>query len=472
MKIKRKPVLLFLPSLFMMIITVSMVYHYFLRFSELTGRILEDAYEQHSLISTINTINNDIINVQNEVNIIIDKSSEELWTTLEVYRKHTEIVDALADIARRIEEVSEIRTIEEINFSEVLGEFNDYRANIIMTTDIITIDPERAEYHRSLAKDNYINYSLFISEILKLISKRSNESMREEIASTEYTYKTTISTMLIAITIVFFLAAIIILYMNNYILKLLEIKEQDAKRLKILNDEKSRLIATKDKFFTIISHDLKSPFNTILGFSDLLLEDCKCCKDKENYQYISMINSVGGKTLGLLENLLIWAKSQSDEIKSSPQKINVRGFLESLWSTYKYMAMNKKIEISFLCEPNLEIYCDENMTRTVIRNLITNAIKFTRKNGKICIKAELYKENQEFVKISIEDSGIGISKERLSKLFSIDENISTTGTENEKGTGLGLILCKEFTTKMGGDIFVESEEGKGSCFHITLPSHI
>lgn len=455
----------------MMIITASLVYHYFISFSEFAGRILEDTYEQHLLISTINTINNDIINVQNEVSAIIDKSSSGVWSMLEVYRKHTEIVDSLHDISNRLEEIQKNRYIKGINFSEVLKEFNDYRANIIMTTDIIAIDPERAEYHRTLAKDHYISFSLFISNILRIFSEISNERMRGKITSTEHTYRRTISTMFIAILAVFSLASIILVYMNNYILKLLEKKEHFVRKLKLLNDEKSRLIATKDKFFAIISHDLKSPFNTILGFSDLLMEECSCCKDKDNYKYISMINSAGAKTLGLLDNLLIWAKSQSDQIHCSPRMIRVKEFLESILLMYNYMAINKNIEIRLVCGPMLEIYCDEDMTRTVIRNLITNAIKFTEKNGSISIQAELYKENQDFVRISVEDTGVGISEERIKKLFLLHETISTTGTENERGTGLGLMLCKEFTSKMGGDISVESEAGKGSRFSIFLPSH-
>jgi PAS domain S-box-containing protein len=226
------------------------------------------------------------------------------------------------------------------------------------------------------------------------------------------------------------------------------------------------LIATKDKLFSIIAHDLRSPFNSIIGFSELLIENSNDILLEDSEEYIKIINSAAKNTLILLDNLLNWAKSQTGQLSYKPEKIIFSEVVEEIIALSKTIAKSKNIALEYSCKDNLEIFVDVNMLNTVLRNLISNAIKFTNVGGHIKISAEL-KQNQ--VEITISDNGIGINKEKLTKLFSIASNTTTLGTADENGSGLGLVLCKEFIQKNNGDIWVESEENKGSNFIFTLP---
>ncbi|MCD4834708.1 MAG: hybrid sensor histidine kinase/response regulator [Bacteroidales bacterium] len=239
---------------------------------------------------------------------------------------------------------------------------------------------------------------------------------------------------------------------------------ESYKEIKLLN-------ATKDKFFSIIAHDLKSPFTALLGFSNLLLESHATIDDEERETYIKFINDGSIKTFKLLENLLTWAQSQSGRIEFTPEKINIETLINEIILLLTETAENKEIKLIANTDNSLFVNADKNMIDTVIRNLISNAIKFTPKGGDITIKSHTITDNnnQKFAEISVKDSGVGIPPEIQSKLFKITENISTKGTEEEAGTGLGLILCKEFVEKHGGKIWVESEVKKGSKFIFTIP---
>ena len=236
-----------------------------------------------------------------------------------------------------------------------------------------------------------------------------------------------------------------------------------------MNNKLYELNASKDKFFSIIAHDLKNPFNTILGLSELLKDEIKSGNLETIDEYSGMIYSSTVQTLRLLENLLEWANSQRGKISFNPIPIKLRELFNEEFSVLNDMARGKNIEFKSSFSDNLTIIADKNMIRTILRNLISNAIKFTHKNGKVEIKSMII-NNQ--VEISVSDSGIGMTKETSAKLFRIDANLSICGTENEKGTGLGLFLCKEFVEKHGGKIWVESEYGKGSVFKLVLPSTI
>jgi len=228
---------------------------------------------------------------------------------------------------------------------------------------------------------------------------------------------------------------------------------------------------TKDKFFSIIAHDLKSPFNALLGFSELLLENHKEYNDETRETYIRLINEGSIKTYNLLENLLTWAQSQTGRIKFTPEKISTLTIIKETISLLKETAGNKRISLITDIEKDLLVNVDKNMINTVMRNLLSNAIKFTPKRGEITIKSRAIrdKSNQAFAEISVRDSGVGISPEIQAKLFKITENVTTKGTEAETGTGLGLIICKEFIDKHGGKIWIEGEAGKGSEFLFTIP---
>jgi PAS domain S-box-containing protein len=238
---------------------------------------------------------------------------------------------------------------------------------------------------------------------------------------------------------------------------------------KLINEQNAKLQelnATKDKFFSIIAHDLKNPFNSILGLSEHLLNNISELDSENIKKYISFIYEGANKTYKLLENLLTWSRSQTGNIPFSPVKFNISDILAEKIILLKNIADNKEITIHTIFK-NLDVYADVSMTKTIILNLLSNAIKYTARKGNITLKTTSNNENS--VIISITDTGIGIYNETLKKIFDISEKISTTGTENETGTGLGLIICKEFIEKQNGKIWVESEVGKGSTFYFTLP---
>ena len=224
--------------------------------------------------------------------------------------------------------------------------------------------------------------------------------------------------------------------------------------------------AAKDKFFSIIAHDLKNPFNSILGFTDLMLNDFQKYSSQEIFRYLGHIGNSSKQAYALLENLLIWARTQRGNIDFQPEVIDLNPMFVEIINLLEAQAKTKNIRFTYNLFEHYIVFADRNMIETIFRNLLTNAIKFTHQNGLVTINAI----NQEFdVEISVKDTGIGISHENLESIFNIDSKTNTLGTEKEKGSGLGLILCKEFVEKHGGKIWCESEPGKGSTFYITLP---
>lgn len=244
--------------------------------------------------------------------------------------------------------------------------------------------------------------------------------------------------------------------------------QTSSEELGVANKQLTELNATKDKFFSIIAHDLKSPFNAILGFSDILLENHNDYNDEERKKIIRLVNNSANSAFSLLENLLTWSRSQSGQVSFSPEKLHLNILLSETMVDLQSQANKKNIQLLETVSENNMIFADKNMIATVFRNLISNAIKFTSKNGTIII-ASKKQTDSNFLEISVTDTGVGIPQDKIDDLFRIDKNTSTQGTENEKGTGLGLILCKEFVKKNSGKIWVESEVDIGSKFIFTLP---
>lgn len=248
-----------------------------------------------------------------------------------------------------------------------------------------------------------------------------------------------------------------------------------SEELKIYNTELNKLNklnTTKDKFFSIIAHDLVNPFNTLLGFSNILLENHEEYDLNKQKEYLQIINNSSKKNFNLVTNLLTWSKAQIGQIQYNPEKLNVKTIIDDIILLFTETTVNKSIKMFAEIDESYHIYTDDNMLKVVLRNLISNAIKFTPKGGSITVSVSfiLINKEQSFIMIKVKDSGMGISEENQQKLFSVGTNISTKGTESETGTGLGLVLCYEFTTKMSGEIWVESELGKGSTFFLRLPS--
>lgn len=224
--------------------------------------------------------------------------------------------------------------------------------------------------------------------------------------------------------------------------------------------------ATNSKLSEIISHDLKSPFNSLLGFSDLLLKNIYTYDIDKIESHVQQIKKIAKNTYSLLEDLLIWSKSLSGKLVTEPQNISVKQICEEMIENFSQISETKKISISYLEVQETVVKADLQMLKTILRNLISNAIKFTNTNGKIRVFSTI--ENG-FATIVVSDSGLGISNEDIEKLWDIRQQYTTLGTANEKGSGIGLALCKDFVGKHGGKIWVESELGKGSEFMFTLP---
>jgi two-component system sensor histidine kinase ChiS len=265
------------------------------------------------------------------------------------------------------------------------------------------------------------------------------------------------------------LSAIIIIVISVFRLRDSQFKNQKIlleKSVALKTAELNELNASKDKFFSIIAHDLKNPFNTIIGFSDMMKESVRLNDSATFYEYTVMINTSAIQTLRLLENLLEWANAQRGNLSFTPVPINLNELITDEFLMIEEMAIGKNIKLISNVADTLTIVADKNMIRTILRNLITNAVKFTYKEGQVKVDAVAYKNHLE---ISVADTGIGMSQETMAKLFRIDANLTIRGTDNEKGTGLGLLLCKEFVERHNGKIWVESEEGKGSTFKFLLP---
>jgi len=271
-----------------------------------------------------------------------------------------------------------------------------------------------------------------------------------------------------------FITASLLLLLVLFVL----LKYSDKLKSNKLLEEKNRLIekseqelrllnASKNKFFSIIAHDLKNPLHNVMGYSFLLSKDYDKFTADERRKFATDINQSTNNIFRLLQNLLEWSRSQTGRLKFSPIEIQFKRILDNALSVLHSMANQKQIKLEYIHDPCLQVFADPLMIETVLRNLISNAIKFTPENGTIEIDA---KNTGNEVLVSVKDTGIGLSKEDLANLFRIDSKVKRKGTNNEDGSGLGLVLCKEFVDKNNGTIWAESTPGIGSSFFFSIPS--
>lgn len=246
-----------------------------------------------------------------------------------------------------------------------------------------------------------------------------------------------------------------------------ELKESE-KLIQKQNEELKEIIALKDKFFSIVAHDLRSPFSGFLGLSDLMAKDADDLSINEIKNISIALNTSANSLYKLLEDLLLWSKSQSGSLPFIVEELYLSELVFNSIFTLQQSAANKEIVIEQIISKDIIVFGDRNMIMTVIRNLLSNAIKFTKENGKITIGV-IFNNVDSFLQVFIKDTGVGISEENIEKMFKIDQNITTPGTNKEKGSGLGLLLCKDFIENHCGKIWVESELGQGSTFSFTLP---
>lgn len=228
----------------------------------------------------------------------------------------------------------------------------------------------------------------------------------------------------------------------------------------------------KDKFFSIIAHDLKGPFNSILGFADILHTEFDEYSDEERKHFIRNIASSAQNTYRLLENLLEWSRAQTNRLDFKPEVLELSSVINDSILLVRGQAETKDIHIFSAVEFNTRVLADENMAKTITRNLLSNAIKFSKRRGNVRVmeKHITHQETRKkMIEVMVKDDGVGMSPAVLEQIFRIDQMIKTPGTDNEKGTGLGLILCRELVMRNGGTIWAESKPGKGTTLHFTLP---
>jgi len=235
--------------------------------------------------------------------------------------------------------------------------------------------------------------------------------------------------------------------------------EKSEHELRLLN-------AAKNKFFSIFAHDLKNPFHTVMGFSSLLSESYDQFTDDERRAFAMDINRSSNNIFKLLENLLEWSKTQTGSQPFCPIDIELITIIENAVNVMGDMAEQKKIQLSVKCCDSLKTFSDPRMTETVMRNLLSNAIKFTPEGGKIDIEAE---KEEDYIKVKVSDTGVGLAHDEIERLFHIDSKVKRKGTNNEGGSGLGLVLCRDFVHVNKGTLWVESTPGLGSTFNFTIP---
>jgi len=234
-------------------------------------------------------------------------------------------------------------------------------------------------------------------------------------------------------------------------------------------DELRSINNSKDKFFSIIAHDLKSPFTGMLGFSEMLAEDYDSLSDEQRREFAEDIHSSIKMGLNLVENLLAWASIQTGKMEYKPGKIMLGREVEKVLDILKGIAIRKNISVQSEIGQEVNVTADQNMLHSILLNLVSNALKFTKEGGEICVTASVAKDRPEMTEISVMDSGVGMNQQEISKLFASDVHFSKKGTANENGTGLGLLLCREMVEKHGGHIIVISTVGVGSTFSFTIP---
>lgn len=272
--------------------------------------------------------------------------------------------------------------------------------------------------------------------------------------------------VLAAVTLLglFLISGIVLRY--NYLRKTKEITEKKNRKIEKQKTELKQLNATKDKFFSILAHDLKNPFQTILGYSNLLSTDFNEMNEEEKHSVIEQVNTVSKSSYQLLENLLSWANTQTGRIEYMPKTYCLEKLISDTVQLVNMQAEKKLQKIEVAVDSKILVHTDKNIFSTILRNLLTNAVKFSRING--IIKINAYEKNDDIL-VMVEDNGSGIQPDKLDDLFTLKKSKNSKGTASESGTGLGLVICREFVEIYKGKIWAESDLGKGSKFYFSIP---
>ncbi len=342
----------------------------------------------------------------------------------------------------------------------------DNYSQVVSSTFEHLAPPGKIPTLQNLINDDRNNIRLF--ETNKFIWYKNNRIFISPIPNSQwyifhFNTRAEFLTLLILRILPVFAAVLFLLVIIYFLLYTNRLRiENEVARIKA---EKAN--STKDKFLSIIAHDLRSPFTYMLGYSDIMNENFDNNSLENQKEIFGYIDTGINKVYKLLDNLLLWAHLQKDGIAFNPIEITLSTMVNETAEPLLQLSQNKAIKIINQIPADIIVYADNSMLSTIIRNLVSNAIKFTPRNGSVIITAL---NKKHFIEISIKDNGVGISPDKINRLFDVSEMTSTNGTEGESGTGLGLSLCKEFIELHKGEIWVESEIGKGTSFCFTIPS--
>ncbi len=377
------------------------------------------------------------------------------------------------------------KAIEYANKADSLGNIIGNKYMQMESAKFIAIAYEKMNDYRSALKFKILYYELVdtmknetnIKNVAEIESKFKYEQQIRDLKvekEKEVYENQMIAKSLLIISLILFVLLLFVLLFLRWKNKTNKILIHQNTEIKDLNIKLNEANSTKDKFFSIIAHDLKNPIGNFKNITQMMHEEYQDFTEEERINFLRMMKESSENIYELLENLLEWSRAQRGNIKVDIQEFDLSYLLTSLTQLLKLSADNKNINLVNKIENNTFINADVYLINTVIRNLISNAIKFTPEGGMIEIGAikipsEGLEPSEGSIHIYVKDSGVGMDKEMINKLFRIDVNVTSEGTNKEKGTGLGLILCKEFIEKHNGSIWVESELGVGSTFWISLP---
>ncbi|MBI9035843.1 MAG: tetratricopeptide repeat-containing sensor histidine kinase [Bacteroidales bacterium] len=306
---------------------------------------------------------------------------------------------------------------------------------------------------------------------LKIEEQKAKLELHQSLKEKELIEKQskTMSLMAITVTVLLLISMVSLFFVSKSRKKIKvfnSILQDRQKEIKEKNQQLTELNATKNRFIQIIAHDLKSPIGTLTSLTELLHTDFDYFNETKRKEIIKNLMILQNRTYGLLENLLDWSMLQQGSFTYLPQSFSIKKLTEEAIAPYFEKAQMKKVQIQILINQNHFVYADQNMTSTIIRNLTNNAIKYSLPGGMIKIHSE---QMEDSIIIHVSDNGVGIPKNIQSDLFKIDKKIHTNGTQGEKGTGLGIIIIKDFIEKQGGEIGIKSIPNKGSDFFFSLP---
>jgi len=430
------------------------------------------------------------------------------YIQLKEYERALDFLTEALVIAKKIKD-REITAVIYLNMADVQNKMQNYRSAItnanlsnkiareLGKVDFVVDNYKQLAESYELRGDNVKSYFYYKEYVRLKDSLFSNEKQkkvlffnalsdleeqqftinalkeRNAVAQLKYENEKKISYLLIISILIFAVLIVIMIFQQtakNKAINLLKHKnyqiEQMNHEIQVQKNNLELVNRTKDKFFSIIAHDLKNPFNSINGFTELLIENWGIYSDEKNTKFLKIIKGSTNRASSLLNNLLIWANAQTGNLEFKPEKIEIVKQVSDVVSLVEIQAINKDIRVFNSVHHNLFVMADKNMLNTVLRNLISNAIKFSKPDSEVLISSVF---NANYITITIKDEGIGMDEATIEKLFSIEFKNSHVGTANEQGSGLGLILCKDFVERNGGEIWVKSTIGCGSEFKFTLP---